>query len=77
MPSCMTRVVHDHPDRPQIRLFTFLVGQQELLAVKTAMQRAKKTAFRPDAALWNVAVRSCGHIQSRQATSQELAQAAA
>ena len=34
-------------------------------------------AFRPDAALWNVAVRSCGYIQSRQATSQELAQAAA
>lgn len=167
---------------PQIRLFTFLVGQQELLAVKTAMQRAKKTqivarlmveelaffgirnvrdvatclagddqtnfprasdwsftrfylpqavaagytlavdagllwasfeqlhhkhnlpgeleipmesfaraveivlkeselrdgpTYRPDAALWNVAVRSCGYIQSRQATGQELAQTAA
>jgi len=37
------RDVHDHLDRLQIRLFTFLVGQQELLAVKTAMQRAKKT----------------------------------
>jgi len=35
--------VHDHLDRLQIRLFTFLVGQQELLAVKTAFQRAKKT----------------------------------
>ena len=176
------RDVHDHLDRLQIRLFTFLVGQQELLAVKTAMQRAKKTqivarlmveelaffgirnvrdvatclagydqtnfprasdwsftrfylpqavtagyslavgapllwaafeqlhhkhglpgeleipmesfaraveivlkeselrdasAYRPDAALWNVAVRSCGYIQSRQATSQELAQTTA
>jgi hypothetical protein len=37
------RDVHDHLDRMQIRLFTFLVGQQELLAVKTALQRAKKT----------------------------------
>ncbi len=37
------RDVHDHLDRLQIRLFTFLVGQQELLAVKTAFQRAKKT----------------------------------
>ena len=37
------RDVHDHLDRIQIRLFTFLVGQQELLAVKTALQRAKKT----------------------------------
>ena len=175
------RDVHDHLDRLQIRLFTFLVGQQELLAVKTAMQRAKKTqivarlmveelaffgirnvrdvatclagydqtnfprasdwsftrfylpqasaagyrlavdapvlwtafeqlhnkhglpgeleipmesfaraveivlkeselrdepSYRPNAAFWNVAVRSCGYIQSRQATSQELAQAA-
>jgi transposase InsO family protein len=37
------RDVHDHLDRLQIRLFTFLVGQQELLAVKTAFQRARKT----------------------------------
>lgn len=37
------RDVHDHLDRIQIRLFTFLVGQQELLSVKTAMQRARKT----------------------------------
>jgi hypothetical protein len=37
------RDVHDHLDRLQIRLFTFLVGQQELLAVKTALQRARKT----------------------------------
>lgn len=37
------RDVHDHLDRLQIRLFTFLVGQQELLAVKTAMQHARKT----------------------------------
>ena len=178
----MLRDVHDHLDRLQIRLFTFLVGQQELLAVKTALQRAKKTqivarlmveelaffgirnvrdvatclagydktnfprasdwsftrfylpqavaagytlafdagllwaafeqlhhkhglpgeleipmesfaraveivlkeselrdgpTYRPDAALWNVAVRRCGYIQSRQATSQELAQTAA
>ena len=35
--------MHDHLDRLQIRLFTFLVGQQELLAVKTALQRTKKT----------------------------------
>jgi len=37
------RDVHDHLDRLQIRLFTFLVGQQELLAVKTALQQAHKT----------------------------------
>ena len=37
------RDVHDHLDRLQIRLFTFLVGQQELLAVKTALQTARKT----------------------------------
>ena len=37
------RDVHDHLDRLQIRLFTFLVYQQELLSVKTALQRAKKT----------------------------------
>jgi hypothetical protein len=37
------RDVHDQLDRLQIRLFTFLVGQQELLAVKTAMQHARKT----------------------------------
>lgn len=37
------RDLHDHLDRLQIRLFTFLVGQQELLAVKTALQRARKT----------------------------------
>jgi hypothetical protein len=36
------RDVHDHLDRLQIRLFTFLVGQQELLAVKTAFQQAKR-----------------------------------
>ena len=37
------RDVHDHLDRLNIRLFTFLVGQQELLAVKTAFQKARKT----------------------------------
>ncbi|HZH06914.1 MAG TPA: ATP-binding protein [Lautropia sp.] len=37
------RDVHDHLDRLQIRLFTFLVGQQELLAVKMALQHARKT----------------------------------
>lgn len=37
------RDMHDHLDRLQIRLFTFLVGQQELLAVKTALQTARKT----------------------------------
>ena len=171
------RDVHDHLDRLQIRLFTFLVGQQELLAVKTALQRARKTqivarlmveelafhgvcnvgevatclagydrtnfprasdwsftrfylplavaggykladdagvlwsafdqlhhkhglpgpleipmesfaraaeivlkeselrdapGYRPDAAMWNVAIRSCGYVQARQAVSSEL-----
>ena len=171
------RDVHDHLDRMQIRLFTFLVGQQELLAVKTALQHARKTQivarlmveelafhgvrnvndvatclagydqtcfprasdwsfthfylrqavdngyrlghdaallwdafsglhhkhglpgeleipmdsfaraveivlkegelrdasnFRPDTAMWNLAVRSCGYVQSRQAVSSEL-----
>jgi hypothetical protein len=37
------RDVHDHLDRLQIRLFTFLAGQQELLAVKMALQHARKT----------------------------------
>ena len=37
------RDVHDHLDRIHIRLFTFLVGQQELLSVKTALQHARKT----------------------------------
>ena len=37
------RDVHDHLDRMQIKLFTFLVGQQELLSIKTNFQHAKKT----------------------------------
>jgi hypothetical protein len=37
------RDVHDALDRQQIKLFTFLVGQQELVAQKTAMQVAGKT----------------------------------
>lgn len=37
------RDVHDHLDRLHIRLFTFLVGQQELRSVKTAFQQARKT----------------------------------
>jgi hypothetical protein len=37
------RDVHDALDRQQIKLFTFLVGQQEMLAQKTAMQVAGKT----------------------------------
>ena len=31
------RDVHDAPDRQQIKLFTFQVGQQELLKQKTAI----------------------------------------
>ncbi|SAK79565.1 hypothetical protein AWB82_05206 [Caballeronia glebae] len=37
------RDVHDALDRQQIKLFTFLVGQQELLGQKHAMQVAGKT----------------------------------
>ncbi|RKT10668.1 AAA domain-containing protein [Paraburkholderia sp. RAU2J] len=37
------RDVHDVLDRQQIKLFTFLVGQEELLAQKTALQVAGKT----------------------------------
>ncbi|MFM0365524.1 AAA family ATPase [Paraburkholderia sediminicola] len=37
------RDVHDVLDRQQIKLFTFLVGQEELLAQKTALQLAGKT----------------------------------
>jgi hypothetical protein len=37
------RDVHDALDRQQIKLFTFLVGQQELLAQKTGLQIAGKT----------------------------------
>jgi hypothetical protein len=37
------RDVHDALDRQQIKLFTFLVGQQELLAQKTSLQMAQKT----------------------------------
>lgn len=29
-------------------------------------------AYRPDPALWNLAVHSCGHIQARQAVGSEL-----
>jgi hypothetical protein len=37
------RDVHDHLDRMQIKLFTFLVGQQDLPAIKTHFQRTHKT----------------------------------
>ncbi|ARL05057.1 AAA family ATPase [Burkholderia pseudomallei] len=37
------RDVHDALDRQQIKLFTFLVGQEELLATKTSLQVAGKT----------------------------------
>ena len=37
------RDVHDHLDRLQIRLYTFLVGQQELLSIKTALQKTLRT----------------------------------
>ena len=37
------RDVHDHLDRINIRLFTFLIGQEELHAVKTAFQQTRKT----------------------------------
>ncbi|CAD6559086.1 hypothetical protein LMG24235_06561 [Paraburkholderia sabiae] len=37
------RDVHDALDRRPIKLFTFLVGQQELLAQKTALEVAGKT----------------------------------
>lgn len=33
--------------------------------------------YRPNAALWAVAIRSCGYIQSRQAVSKGLAAVAA
>ena len=37
------RDVHDALDRQQIKLLTFLVGQEELLAQKTSLQIAHKT----------------------------------
>lgn len=37
------RDVHDHFDRLQIKLSTFLVGQQDLLSVKTNFQKAGQT----------------------------------
>jgi len=37
------RDIHDHLDRMEIKLFTFLVGQQDLVSVKTNFQRASKT----------------------------------
>ena len=36
------RDVHDQLDRLQIRLYTFLVGQQDLLSIKTHFQRAQQ-----------------------------------
>ena len=48
---------------------------QRMLPVVTCELR-DAPGYRPDAALWNVAVRSCGYIQSRQAMSQELMAAA-
>lgn len=35
--------MHDHLDRIQIKLFTFLVGQQDLLSIKTALQAGRQT----------------------------------
>jgi type II secretory pathway predicted ATPase ExeA len=37
------RDVQDHLDRMQIKLFMFLVGQQELYSIKVNMQRAGRT----------------------------------
>ena len=37
------RDVHDHLDRLNIKLFTFLVGQQDLYSIKSDFQRAGKT----------------------------------
>lgn len=37
------RDVHDHLDRQQIKLFTFLVGQEDLYAIKVNLQCAGKT----------------------------------
>ena len=37
------RDVHDHLDRIQIKLFTFLVGQQDLLSIKTSLQAGRQT----------------------------------
>ena len=37
------RDVHDHLDRIQIKLFTFLVGQQGLLSIKTSLQAGRQT----------------------------------
>ncbi|MGZ9709209.1 AAA family ATPase [Glaciimonas sp. GNP009] len=36
------RDIHDHLDRMEIKLFTFLVGQQDLLSIKTNFQRSGK-----------------------------------
>ena len=43
----------------------------EIVLKKSELRDAP--GYRPDAALWSVAVRSCGYIQSRQAVSEELA----
>jgi hypothetical protein len=37
------RDVHDHLDRQQIKLFTFLVGQEDLYSIKVNLQCAGKT----------------------------------
>jgi hypothetical protein len=54
------RDVHDVLDRQQIKLFAFLVGQEELLAQKTALQIAGKTQI--VARLMFYGIRNAQHV---------------
>ena len=65
---------HGLPGNLEIPMESF-TRAVEIVLKDSALRDAP--GYRPDAALWQVAVRSCGYIQSRQAMSQELMAAAA
>jgi len=66
------QVHHKHglPGELEIPMESF-ARAVEIVLKESALRDAP--GYRPDAALWGVAVRSCGYIQSRRAVSEELA----
>ena len=61
---------HDLPGELEIPMESF-ARAVEIVLKDSELRDAP--GYRPDAALWTVAIRSCGYIQSRQAVSEELA----
>lgn len=60
---------HGLPGELEIPMESFARAVEIVLKESELRDTAK---YRPQAPMWNVAVRSCGYIQSRQAVSQEL-----